>query len=133
MSENEKRLSLRIGPALAALMQDGHCAASTLTKRLDLLATRYAKIIDTTKLPTWPIETWAAFITIAKAADLTAPGAFWAIQGAARDAGQTKLVYAMESITPVQQLAIIAKAERYAGDSSESDLLAYLGDAAKSL
>lgn len=126
----EKRLSIAFGPATTALLDTGLCAGSTLARRLDILAKRFTQILDSTKAPTWPLDTWLLYLGAAQEADLGQPGAPWAIQGNARATGQTKLAYALDSLTVPQHILLLTLAERFGHQAPNADTVgAFLQDA----
>lgn len=108
-----KRQTIRIGSKLDELLATGACAGSSLPKRLDILASRFQFMMASTKPPTWPVETWVALVTIAKVNDLSQMSAIFAIQGMAKAQSETRLSFALENLTPPQQMLLLQIAEQY--------------------
>lgn len=88
-----KRQTIRIGSKLEDLLSTGACAASSLPKRLDILASRYQTLMASTKPPIWSVETWMALVTLAKVNDLSQMSAIFAIQGMAKAQSETRLSF----------------------------------------
>lgn len=124
----KKRQSVTFGPVMVKLLEDGHCAASSTSERLEILAARYLAL-TTAIYPTWPLETWVAAITAAARIDLRAPAAGWSLMGLVRQERDSKLAYSLEAL-PVQQLqGVLGVAERYLAREkavSDSSLGAWL-------
>lgn len=107
-----KRSSVRFGPGLTALLDAGHCAAPSLTQRLEVLASRYLALTST--LPTWSLDLWTSAIRAASRIDLTTPAAPWSLAGLVRQERiDTKLAYALESLPMPQTFAVLGIAERF--------------------
>lgn len=119
----EKRQSIRLGPAVTAVLGAGHCAAPSVAKQLDILAGRYELLIAATSLPSWPIATWITYLTLARGCDLAHPGAHYAIQGAAKATAKA-FSYSLEGLSQHQQIALLSIAERTAAVSLEAEALA---------
>lgn len=127
----KKRQSVTFGPGMVKLLEDGHCAGSSTSERLEILAARYLAL-TTTAYPAWPLETWAAAITAAGRIDLRSPAAGWSLMGLVRQERDSKLAYSLEAL-PAQQLqGVLGVAERYLAREnavSESTLAAWLDGA----
>lgn len=108
-----KRQTIRIGSKLDDLLATGTCAGSSLPKRLDILATRFQFMMASTKPPSWPAENWKAFFTIAKDVDLSQIGAIYSIQGNAKALSESRLAFALENMTPPQQVLLLQIFEQY--------------------
>jgi hypothetical protein len=119
----EKRQSIRLGPAVTAVLGAGHCAAPSVAKQLDILAGRYEQLIAATSLPSWPIAHWITYLTLARGCDLAHPGAHYAIQGAAKATAKT-FAYTLEGLSQHQQIALLSLAERTAALPLEAEAIA---------
>ncbi|QRD62645.1 hypothetical protein H8Z72_22775 (plasmid) [Xanthomonas citri pv. citri] len=108
-----KRQTMRLGSRITTLLGSGACAASSVPKRLDILAGRFQHIMSTTKAPSWPSSTWSVFLKIAQQTDLSQDGAVFAIQGHAKALGESRLTFALESLSPAQQILLMVIAEQY--------------------
>jgi len=106
----KKRASVTFGSTLQSLLDDGHCAGRSRVDRLETLAGRYLAMID--QFPSWPAEQWARAIELARKADLQSPAAPWTLIGLAKQAKDSKLSYALESMPTALAFGVVSVAER---------------------
>ena len=120
-----KRQTIRLGSRLAALFATGACSASSVPKRLDILAGRFQHILSSTKVPSWPADTWCTLLKISAQIDLSQPGAIYAIQGNAKAIGESRLNFARDSLSPAQHILLMVIAEQYLSqhEAVEADLV----------
>jgi len=118
------RQAIRIGPNLARTLDAGHCKAPSIAKRLDILAARYDTLLASITPPSWPIQHWITYLSLARTCDLAHPAAHFAILGAAKTTAK-QFAFTLESLTLPQHVLLISIAERLATTSLDPDTLTH--------
>lgn len=129
--QESQRKTIRVGPVLSELLETGACAAPSIPRRLELLAGRFQQLLVNTRPPSWPIETWMAFLRFAQQADLSHPAAIFAIQAHAKSLNESRLGFALDNLQPAQQIQLLVLSERYQakyGSPDQERVLQFLAD-----